>query len=331
MRIKVVREIVRFLRCDDEESEESESSESGRATFTLKDYAATSLVHGASTVEWIDSNDTETTGKVDPRLIAVGNDNGSVLIWSLFAFDPSDPWRAGTGALKLQISASEHEDIVSAVAVPQTSQGSGANESALLSASWDGVVKLWNISNQGQSVMSSETFIGHSGRVQDVCFSPTNPNVFVSCGDDSRVQWWDRRSSSKETPVGGSRFEDRSFVTCVECDPASGHTLYAGLEDGSIAELDMRGTSSKGTIARRSAHSLGVRRIRASVNGEIASASDDCTVRVLNRKAQASSDVCTYRGHSDYVRALGWDSRGNLLSAGWDRTIQCAYPYRRPS
>lgn len=73
-----------------------------------------------------------------------------------------------------------HKDRVIAVAV-------GPDDHFMASGSDDGVIRLWNLSKpKGQPV----ELHGHEATIEQLVFSPTDPNLLISASDDGRVMVW---------------------------------------------------------------------------------------------------------------------------------------------
>ncbi|KAK7998778.1 hypothetical protein PG991_014453 [Apiospora marii] len=62
----------------------------------------------------------------------------------------------------------------------------GANESFVLSGSEDGSINIWHKA----SAQIVEKLSGHHPRCNSVSWSPTDPCLFASCGDDGKVKIW---------------------------------------------------------------------------------------------------------------------------------------------
>ncbi|KAI0598083.1 WD40-repeat-containing domain protein [Biscogniauxia sp. FL1348] len=63
----------------------------------------------------------------------------------------------------------------------------GADESFIISGSEDGSINIWHKATAQPVVKLSN---GHSPRCNSASWSPTNPCLFASCGDDGKVKIW---------------------------------------------------------------------------------------------------------------------------------------------
>ncbi|KAI0470833.1 WD40-repeat-containing domain protein [Xylariaceae sp. FL0804] len=66
----------------------------------------------------------------------------------------------------------------------------GADESFAISGSEDGYIHIWH----KETAQLVERLMGHSPRCNSVSWSPTDPCLFASCGDDGKVKIWSNRS-----------------------------------------------------------------------------------------------------------------------------------------
>ncbi|KAI0019595.1 WD40-repeat-containing domain protein [Xylariomycetidae sp. FL0641] len=76
----------------------------------------------------------------------------------------------------------------------------GADESFVMSGSEDGCIYIWHKA----TAQLIEQLSGHSPRCNAVCWSPTDPCLFASCGDDGKVKIWSNnkwRQSHREMRI----------------------------------------------------------------------------------------------------------------------------------
>jgi ribosome assembly protein RRB1 len=57
-------------------------------------------------------------------------------------------------------------------------------------------IHVWQPTDGGQWAVEPEAYVGHTDAVEDVAWSPIEPNVLMSCGCDSTLRVWDCRRKS---------------------------------------------------------------------------------------------------------------------------------------
>jgi histone-binding protein RBBP4 len=131
--------------------------------------------------------------------------------------------------------------------VGQAKEGYGLSwnplrQGLLLSASLDGTIASWDVS-QGSATQRTldplTLFAGkHSAGVEDVAWSPSESNIFVSVGDDRQVLFWDDRDPANLlASVGNAHAGD---VNCVQFCPTDAFTVVTGGADGLVNLWDRR-------------------------------------------------------------------------------------------
>lgn len=99
---------------------------------------------------------------------------------------------------------------------------------------WEPMVATWNI--------DQTPFTGHTGSVEDLQWSPTQPDIFASCSVDKSIAIWDirtRRSpalsfiahNADVNVLAWNRFGGSSFANCM---------LASGSDDGTVSVRDIR-------------------------------------------------------------------------------------------
>ena len=108
----------------------------------------------------------------------------------------------------------------------------------LLSGSDDRMICLWNVSQEGGNDGSDPiaTFKGHGDVVEDVCWHPSNPNVFASVGDDGKLLVWDSR---KADPVERCAAHTGQ-INSVGFNPFSDYLVATAASDKTVALFDIR-------------------------------------------------------------------------------------------
>ncbi|MGC4022565.1 MAG: caspase family protein [Cyclobacteriaceae bacterium] len=93
-----------------------------------------------------------------------------------------------------------HSDVISSLRLSNDKQ-------QLLSASWDGSVRLWNV---GTGLMEKK-FVGHRGAAHIAIFSPDGKNIF-SAGADRQIRVWDLVTSKVVRTFDGHKAEVTSLL-----------------------------------------------------------------------------------------------------------------------
>ncbi|XP_055596051.1 methylosome protein 50-like [Uranotaenia lowii] len=116
----------------------------------------------------------------DPNLFLLGNDKGSVELWST-----SNPARGDGFSLYQVDGQAEHTEGVSAMDVLE------AEDSKLVTGSNDGCLKVWNWGAHLQSV--STMYGAHTDEIKGLSANRKEQSLFVSCSLDKSALLWDLR------------------------------------------------------------------------------------------------------------------------------------------
>ncbi|KAK9777882.1 hypothetical protein SCAR479_05565 [Seiridium cardinale] len=88
----------------------------------------------------------------------------------------------------------------------------GANESFVVSGSEDGTINIWHKA----TAMPVERLPGHQPRTNSVSWSPTDPCLFASCGDDGKTKIWSNdewlRKHSQESGPSSNGWHGEHFL-----------------------------------------------------------------------------------------------------------------------
>ena len=98
------------------------------------------------------------------------------------------------------------------------------------------------------SQVDPEPYVGHTDAVEDVAWSPVEPNVLMSCGCDSTVRVWDcRRKGGSALTVDEKHGHD---LNVLSWNHLVNYLVATGCDDGSFRVWDLRSFSSGEPVAR---------------------------------------------------------------------------------
>ena len=109
----------------------------------------------------------------------------------------------------------------------------------LLSASFDGTCKIWDVC--GNKTLK-RTYEGHTEAVRDATFDSLGTS-FASTGFDRFVRVWDSETGACKHVMS----PNRKMCFCVDFYPKDDHILLAGASDNKIYQWDLRTPSPDGT------------------------------------------------------------------------------------
>jgi len=177
----------------------------------------------------------------------------------------------------------------------------------LVTGSWDGTIKLWNLES------GTLLWLGqHTGSIHRLVFIPDG-RILASSGDDAAIRLWD---VSTGTLLQTLSYQS-SAVYALAWSP-DGSLLASGGFDGSIQLWEMQGAhrGQPGTATRvLTGHNDVVWSVAFAPDGRtLASGSFDRTVKLWD---VASGEVrATLTGHTAPVNVVAWNSDGSLLASG---------------
>ena len=140
----------------------------------------------------------------DADTVVSSSRDHTCLVWKLHAGDAiDDPTLVMSCGTPLK-SFEGHSHIVQDVSLSYDGQYA-------LTASWDGTVRLWNVSTGA----CEKTLSGHSKDVLSVCFSPDN-RLIMSCGRDRSIKLWNTLGECQFTL---DKQGHNDWVSCVRFVP----------------------------------------------------------------------------------------------------------------
>ncbi|HYV38666.1 MAG TPA: serine/threonine-protein kinase, partial [Gemmataceae bacterium] len=177
-----------------------------------------------------------------------------------------------------------------------------------LSASWDGTLRLWEVSS-GKLV---RTLTGHDKGVNGVAFDPTGKRA-LSASSDNSVRLWDLDNGTDIKRFKGHTDK----VQAVAFSPDGRRAVSCG-NDQTIIVWDM---DSAKVLKRLTGHEGIVWSVAFAPDGKrIVSGGDDKSVRIWD--ADSGQEMRRLDGHANAVKAVGFSPDGcQVASAGNDKVI----------
>jgi periodic tryptophan protein 1 len=145
----------------------------------------------------------------------------------------------------------------------------------IATGSADTTVKLWDLQNPSEAVMS---FAHHNDKVQAVVWNKHEPSVLLTGGYDKKVYCFDTRSQDQHIS-----FTLQADVECIKFDPFKSERFYVSSEDGIVSCYDIR---NKKAIFTLHAHDSAVSAldINPGLDGFLVTGSADKQVKLWSLK-----------------------------------------------
>ncbi|XP_047171175.1 protein HEAT STRESS TOLERANT DWD 1-like isoform X2 [Vigna umbellata] len=107
----------------------------------------------------------------------------------------------------------------------------------LVSGDCDNSIYLWEPTSAGTWNVDNAPFTGHTGSVEDLQWSPTEPHVFASCSVDGNIAIWDIRLG--KSPAASFKAHNAD-VNVISWNRLASCMLASGSDDGTISIRDLR-------------------------------------------------------------------------------------------
>lgn len=108
----------------------------------------------------------------------------------------------------------------------------------LLTGDCEGKIYSTLGSENGSFSTDTRPFIGHTGSIEELQWSPSEKNVFASASSDGTVKVWDVRSKSRKPAVDVK--VSNTDVNVMSWSRQTTHLLATGADDGQMAVWDLR-------------------------------------------------------------------------------------------
>ena len=225
----------------------------------------------------------------DGRYLASGSGDSTIRVWEL---------ESGREVARL----SGHAGNVESVSFCPSNR-------YLASGSLDGSIRIWGTRNwECERVLE-----GDHGSITCVAWRPKGDGILSSAADGT-VQCWSSITWLPEFVMEGHE----GWVWCVAVSPC-GKWAVSGGDDKVIRVWDL--TSTGTLISELRGHTGWIRSIVISINGLIASASHDMTVRLWDKELE--SKTLLLAGHNHAVRGICFSPDGSrILSGSHDRSAR---------
>lgn len=117
----------------------------------------------------------------------------------------------------------------------------------LLSGDCAGQIYSSQANEAGSFIADSRPYVGHSGSVEEIQWSPSEKNVFASASSDGTVKVWDVRSKSRKPAVDVK--VSNTDVNVMSWSRQTSHLLATGADDGQWAVWDLRQWKPQGGVS----------------------------------------------------------------------------------
>lgn len=173
-----------------------------------------------------------------------------------------------------------HENCVSTIAI------NPIDNQYFVSGSWDGSIKLWNISDTISNKPLQVVLDAHHKPINEIVYNPYNSNIISSIGQDGFLRIWDTKQSLEEE--GCVQIENyMQPISCIAWNIHNEYQIFIGLDNGQILSYDIRYQNNNSYHKNNNINKVHNYRVRKLTcipkhSNVLLSSSDDCKIAVLN-------------------------------------------------
>lgn len=198
----------------------------GGSLFLLQDLAQQGLTE-IGRLEWSDGLFDVSWCPYSNNIACTSSGDGSLQIWTGLDADSESAEKIPQ---KPVMCLREHKNEVYSVDWSEK-----WNYHQILSASWDGSIKLWDCNRQ----KSVATYSGHSDLLYSAKFSPFIANIFASVGTDGLLNLWNSFDFSGKPLMSVPAAHD-SEILSMDWSKLDRNVLVTGGADGLVRAWDLR-------------------------------------------------------------------------------------------
>ncbi|EPZ34472.1 WD40 repeat-like protein [Rozella allomycis CSF55] len=229
------------------------------------------------------------------RIFVTASPNGAIVLWD-------------ADRIKQEKMISEHKRSINKLHASQF------ESATFLSASQDGLVKLWDL----RSKLSSKlTFNGKADAVRDVKYHPFSAYEFIAAFENGTIQVWDIRNPM----IPEKKITCHNGVTLSVDWHKDGRWIVSGGRDKIVKVWDIKGDLKKPIYSFQNISSVSNVSWRPDFN-QIASTSllTDYRVHVWDITHSYVPSM-TFENHSNVITCIKWLDSNNLISVSRDKTV----------
>ncbi|KFM57129.1 Peroxisomal targeting signal 2 receptor, partial [Stegodyphus mimosarum] len=246
--------------------------------------------------EWTDGLFDVTWSEVNPQLLVTSCGDGSIQLWDyVSSVEPVAFYKI------------HEKEVYSIDWNPKN------NYPYILSASWDGTVKVWN----PFAAKEVAAFVEHTDQVYEATWCPHCPEIFASVSADGTMRLWDMREPKRSNGI----YPHGTEVLCCDWGKYDSDVIATGTNDGKIQGWDIR--KMQGPLFMLVGHEYAIRQLKFSpfLRGSLASVSYDFTTRFWNWNIPHALQI--HKEHKEFVYGIDFNplKPGQACDCAWDSLL----------